>query len=103
MTHGEEIARTGLHPPTQADALLREADVRDQIASIDRSRSRIVIGWTTLLVIAGVTLFQAPAQFAVLPLLPFLMFKRAMLKYEKLGSRKSALLDSLGAVRRLKS
>lgn len=82
-----------VRPTTQGDALLRKADVEDELASIDRSRARIVVGWTTLVLIAGATLFMAPAQYAVLPLLPFLAFKRAMIRYETLGSRKSALLE----------
>ncbi len=101
VTHGEETLNTQVPQQTASDTLLREADLRDEIASIDRSRSRIVVGWTILVVIAGVALFQAPAQYAVLPLLPFLTFKRAMLKYEKLGSRKSALLGSLDVERGL--
>ena len=102
LTHSEEIAKSSGSSATEGAAALREADVKDEIASIDRGRSKVVVGWTVLLVIAGVTLFQAPAQYAVLPLLPFLTFKRAMLRYEHLGSRKQTLLAGLDEERRLR-
>ena len=97
------MAKSSASSATEGDALLREANVRDEIASIDRSRSRMVVWWTVLVAIAGVTLFQAPAQYAVLPLLPFLTFKKAMLRFEKLGSRRNTLLESLDGEKRLKS
>jgi len=101
MTSAEEFMESQDEVPTARDAFLRESDLRDEIQSIDRKRVRILVAWTSLSIIAGVALFQAPAQFAALPLLPFLTVKKAVIRYRALASRRSELLHSLDALKGL--
>jgi len=84
--------------PGSAELMLRESDLRDEIEAIDRRQLRIVLSYTSILVVLVVALLQGTfalpaATLGVLILVPL---KKAIVRYRALASKKANLLEELG-------
>lgn len=90
-------------PPDTAKTLLRESDLRDEIETIERRQSRLLVSYASILVILVVAMLQGPlgVPAAVVFVMILVPLKKAIVRYRALASRKTDLLEDLDSVCRL--